>query len=51
MGVKVTEFKMKMAGGFNKKDGIPTAQQIADNIDKVLLSEPDLDFMDAMKFE
>lgn len=51
IGVKVTEFKMKMAKGFNKKDGIPTAQEIADHIDKVLVPEPDLDFMDAMKFE
>ncbi len=51
MGVKVTEFKMKMAKGFNKKDSIPTAQEIADHIDQVLLPDPDLDFMDAMKFE
>jgi NAD(P)-dependent dehydrogenase (short-subunit alcohol dehydrogenase family) len=51
IGVKVAEFKMKMARGFNRKDTIPTAQEIADNIDKVLLPEPDLEFMDAMKFE
>jgi NAD(P)-dependent dehydrogenase (short-subunit alcohol dehydrogenase family) len=51
IGVKVAEFKMKMAQGFNKKDTIPTAQEIADHIDKVLLPEPDLEFMDAMKFE
>ena len=51
IGVKVTEFKMQMAKGFNKKDGIPTAQEIADNMDKVLVPDPDLDFMDAMKFE
>jgi NAD(P)-dependent dehydrogenase (short-subunit alcohol dehydrogenase family) len=50
IGVKVAEFKMKMAQGFNKKDTIPTAQEIADNIDKVVLPEPDLEFMDAMKF-
>jgi NAD(P)-dependent dehydrogenase (short-subunit alcohol dehydrogenase family) len=50
IGVKVAEFKMTMAQGFNQKDTIPTAQQIADNIDKVLLPGPDLEFMDAMKF-
>jgi NAD(P)-dependent dehydrogenase (short-subunit alcohol dehydrogenase family) len=51
IGVKVAEFKMKMAQGFNKKGTIPTAQEIADHIDKVLLPGPDLEFMDAMKFE
>jgi NAD(P)-dependent dehydrogenase (short-subunit alcohol dehydrogenase family) len=50
IGIKVAEFKMKMAEGFNQKDTIPTARQIADHIDKVLLPEPDLEFMDAMKF-
>ncbi len=50
IGVKVAEFKMKMAQGFNKKDTIPTAREIADHIEKVLLPEPDLEFMDAMKF-
>jgi len=50
-GVKVAEFKMKMAGGFNTKDGIPTAEEIAKNIDNVLVSDPDLEIWDAMKFE
>jgi NAD(P)-dependent dehydrogenase (short-subunit alcohol dehydrogenase family) len=50
VGVKVAEFKMKMAQGFNQKDSVPTAQQIADNIDKVLFPEPDLEFLDSMKF-
>jgi NAD(P)-dependent dehydrogenase (short-subunit alcohol dehydrogenase family) len=51
IGVKVAEFKMKMAHGLNTKGTIPAAQEIADHIDKVLLPEPDLEFMDAMKFE
>jgi len=51
IGVKVTEFKMKIADGYNKKDGIPTAQDIADHIDKVLFPDPDLDMMAAMKFD
>ena len=51
IGVKITEFKMKMNNGYNTKEGIPTAQQIADNIDKVLFPDPDLDIMAAIKFE
>jgi NAD(P)-dependent dehydrogenase (short-subunit alcohol dehydrogenase family) len=50
-GVKVAEFKMKMAAGFNTKDGIPTAQDIADNIGSVLVEDPDLEIYDAMKFD
>jgi NAD(P)-dependent dehydrogenase (short-subunit alcohol dehydrogenase family) len=51
IGVKVAEFKMTMSNGFNKKDGLPTPQNIADNIDRVLISEPDLEMMAAFKFE
>ena len=40
IGVKVAEFKMSMANGFNKKDGIPTAQEISDHIDQVLIPGP-----------
>jgi NAD(P)-dependent dehydrogenase (short-subunit alcohol dehydrogenase family) len=50
-GVKVSEFKMSLANGFNKKDGIPTAQDIAENIDKVLIPGPDLEMSTALKFE
>ena len=50
-GAKVTEFKMKMANGFNKKDGIPTAEEIAKNIDRVLLPDPDLEMLDVIKFD
>ena len=50
-GVKVAEFKMTMAGGFNPKDGIPTAEEIAKNIDSVLVPGPDLEIWDALKFE
>jgi NAD(P)-dependent dehydrogenase (short-subunit alcohol dehydrogenase family) len=49
IGVKVTEFKIKMAGGFNKKDGIPTAEEIAKNIGKVLIPDRDLEFMDSFE--
>lgn len=51
IGVKVTEFKMAMAKGFNTKDGIPTARDIAENIDKVLIPDPDLEIMGAFNFD
>jgi NAD(P)-dependent dehydrogenase (short-subunit alcohol dehydrogenase family) len=51
IGVKVAEFKMTLSNGFNKKDGLPTPQDIADNIDRVMISEPDLEMMSAFKFE
>jgi hypothetical protein len=51
IGVKVAEFKMTISNGFNKKDGLPTAQDIADNIDRVMISEPDLEMMATFKFE
>ncbi|MCJ7833695.1 MAG: SDR family oxidoreductase [Deltaproteobacteria bacterium] len=51
IGVKVAEFKMTISNGFNKKDGLPTAQDIAGNIDRVLISEPDLEMMGTLKFE
>jgi NAD(P)-dependent dehydrogenase (short-subunit alcohol dehydrogenase family) len=51
IGVKVAEFKMTISNGFNKKDGLPTPQDIADNIDRVMISEPDLEMMATFKFE
>ena len=51
IGSKVTEFKMAMADGFNKKGALPTVDDIAQNIGQALLPEPDLDFMLSMKFE
>lgn len=51
IGVKITEFRMQMNEGFNTKDGIPTPQQIAENIDQVLFAGPDLSIADSMKFE
>ena len=51
IGVKVAEFKMTLSNGFNKKDGLPTPQDIADNIGRVMISEPDLEMMSAFKFE
>jgi NAD(P)-dependent dehydrogenase (short-subunit alcohol dehydrogenase family) len=51
IGVKVAEFKMTLSNGFNKKDGLPTPQDIADNIGRVMISEPDLEMMTAFKFE
>jgi hypothetical protein len=47
----VAEFKMSLSDGFNKKDGLPTAQDIADNIDRVMISEPDIEMMAAFKFD
>ena len=44
-GSKVYEFKMSVAGGFKKAGGLPTAQEIAQNIDKVLIPQPDLEIM------
>lgn len=51
IGVKVSEFKMSLANGFNKKDGIPTAQDIADHIEQVLIPGADLEMSAALKFE
>jgi NAD(P)-dependent dehydrogenase (short-subunit alcohol dehydrogenase family) len=51
IGVKVSEFKMGMAEGYNTKDGLPTAEDIADNIDRVLVSDPDLSIEIAFKFD
>lgn len=51
IGTKTWEFKMTMAGGFVKKEGIPNVDEIARNIDKVLCSEEDLDMMAAMKMD
>jgi len=51
IGVKVAEFKMTISNGFNKKDGLPTPQDIADNIGRVMISEPDLEMMATFKFE
>jgi NAD(P)-dependent dehydrogenase (short-subunit alcohol dehydrogenase family) len=51
IGVKVSEFKMTLAGGFNKKGSLPTAQDIADNIDQVLIPGADLEMSAALKFE
>ena len=47
-GSKVYEFKMSVADGFGKLGGLPTVDEIADNIDKVLISDPDLTFMSVM---
>lgn len=51
IGIKVAEFKMSLSDGFNKKDGLPTPQEISDHIDRVTISEPDLEMMSAFKFE
>ena len=51
IGVKITEFKMQMNHGYNTKKGIPTAQDIAENIDKILFEGPDLQIGDSMKFD
>ncbi len=50
IGAMVTEFKMKMADGYINKSGAPTAEEIAENIDKVLFSDPDLDMMACLRF-
>jgi NAD(P)-dependent dehydrogenase (short-subunit alcohol dehydrogenase family) len=51
IGVKVSEFKMTMAKGYNTKAGIPTPQEIAEHLDQILVPERDLEMMDALKFE
>jgi len=42
-GTRVTEYKMTATEGFKKPGGMFTAQEIADNIDKILNPVPDLD--------
>ena len=39
---RVTEYKMMASEGFQKDDGMFSMQEIADNIDKILFSEPDI---------
>ena len=51
IGVKITEFRMQMNDGYNTREGIPTPQQIAQNIDQVLFEGPDLQIGDSMKFD
>lgn len=41
-GTKVVEMKMTAAPGYAKKDGLATTEEIAENIDKILLDQPDL---------
>ncbi len=51
IGVKITEFKMKMNHGYNSKQGIPSVMDIADNIDKVLFDDADVQMGAAMQFD
>jgi len=39
---KISEYKMMNSEGFQKDDGMFSLQEIADNIDKMLFSEPDI---------
>ena len=49
IGGKFYEFKMTMADGFGTKEKLPTVEEVANNIDKILVSEPDLSFEMVMK--
>jgi NAD(P)-dependent dehydrogenase (short-subunit alcohol dehydrogenase family) len=49
-GTKVAEYKMTITEGFKKPDGLFTAREIADNIDKILNPQPDLD-MTAQRYK
>ncbi len=44
-GSKVYEFKMTVAEGYKKPGGLPTVQEIAQNIEKILVPQPDLEIM------
>ena len=48
-GTKAYEFKMSVSDGYFKQEGFQTVDDIADNIEKVLLPQPDLDMMAVMK--
>ena len=39
---KISEFKMMNSEGFQKDDGMLSFQEIADNFDKMIFSEPDI---------
>ena len=41
-GNKVCEYKMMISEGYEKKDGMLTLNDLADNIDKILFKEPDI---------
>lgn len=49
IGTKAYEFKMSVSDGYFKKEGLQTVDDIANNIDKILISQPDLDMMVVMK--
>lgn len=49
IGGKFYEFKMTLSDGFITKDRLPTVEEVAANIDKVLISQPDLTFDAVMK--
>jgi NAD(P)-dependent dehydrogenase (short-subunit alcohol dehydrogenase family) len=49
IGGKFYEFKMTMAEGFSTKEKLPTVEEVANNIDKILVPEPDLSFEMVMK--
>ena len=51
MGSKVYEFKMTVSEGYKKADGLPTAQDIADNLKDVLVDLPDLDIITVGGFD
>ena len=41
-GNKCCEYKMTISEGYEKKDGMLTVEEIAENIDKILCKEPDI---------
>ena len=49
-GTRVAEYKMTITDGYQKPDGVFTAQEIAENIGKILNPQPDLD-MTAQRFK
>ena len=51
IGIKMAEFKMIMSKGFNTKSGMPTAQDLAANVDKILTEEDDINMQMALNFE
>jgi len=48
-GAKVYECKMTVSGGYKKEGGLPTAEEIAQNIDDILLKQPDMDMLTVLR--
>jgi len=50
-GGKVYEFKMTVSEGYVNQSGMISASEMADHLERILCSGPDIDFMEVLKLE